>query len=99
MRLDLMVAQAVAWAHVIERALHDHGPWTFQTEHGITPAHRIINRKTAEIVFHGVALGCSDRQPVGLYCGDDMITVTTADLSQGEQFTWKMLVTSTASTS
>lgn len=99
MRLELMVAQAVAWARVIERALHDRGPWTFRTEHGISPAHRIINRKAGEIVFHGVALGFGDRQPVALYCGDDLITVTNADLTQGEHLTWKILVTSTASTS
>lgn len=99
MQFDTLVAQAVAWANVMQQALHARGPWTFRTEHGVTPAHRIVNHAAMEIVFHGVALGLGDEQPVALYCGDDLITVTTVDLTQGNQITWKLLANSRASTS
>lgn len=93
MRLDTMVAQAVAWARVIERALHDRGPWTFRTAHGTTVAHRIVNHKDAEVVFRGMALGDGD-ETIALYCGDELVTVTRADLTEGNEIRWRLLVSS-----
>lgn len=89
MRLELMVSQAVAWARVIERAVHDPGPWSFRTSSGTTPAHRIIDRERAEIVFTGVALPASDGA-VELYAGGDFVTVMPMDFSQGNKVSWRM---------
>lgn len=89
MKLELMVSRTVAWARTIERALHHRGPWYFRTTEGITPAHRIIDRERAEIVFTGIARPSADCV-VELLAGGDFVTMTTADFSKGEKITWRL---------
>ena len=88
MDLEMLVARSVAWAHMIERALHDQGPWTFRTAGGITPAHRIIERHRGEIVFTGITRPAVDGV-VELWAGERMVTVTSAE-TEGSRITWKM---------
>lgn len=90
MTLELMVARTVAWARVIERALHDKSDdWTFRTAGGITPASRLIDRDRAEIIFTGVVRPSPDGL-VELCSGDDTVTLTTADLSKGDRISWRL---------
>lgn len=95
MKLELMVGRTVAWARIVERALHDGGPWTFRTSAGTTPAHRVIDRERAEIVFTGVAQPTPDGV-VELYAADDFVTMTTADFGKGEKLTWRLSLRSPA---
>lgn len=89
MKLELMVGRTVAWARIVERALHDGGPWTFRTSAGTTPAHRVIDRERAEIVFTGIARPSQDGV-VELYAHEDFVTMTTADFGKGEKLTWRL---------
>jgi hypothetical protein len=89
MKLELMVSRTVAWARIVERALHDSGPWTFRTAAGITPADRLIDREKAEIIFTGIARPSADGV-VELYSAGDFVTMTTADFTKGDKLTWRL---------
>jgi hypothetical protein len=92
MKLELMVGRTVAWARVIERALHEDGAWTFRTSEGTTPAHRVIDRERAEIVFTGIVRPSADGV-VELHAAGDFVTMATADFSKGERLTWRLSLT------
>lgn len=89
--MDTMVAQMVAWAHLVETALHDDGPWSFQTLGGDTPAHRVIDHSRNEIVFAGITKGTGTGQ-VELWCRDRFVTSiwTHYPLSPGDSLTWTL---------
>lgn len=89
MKLELMVSRTVAWARAVERALHEPGPWTFRTSEGTTPAHRIIDRDRAEIVFTGVARP-SQSGIVELCADGEFVSLAMADFSKGDRITWRM---------
>ena len=89
MKLEMAVSRMASWAHAVERALHDSGPWTFRTSGGTTPAHRLIDREHAEIIFTGMVLPSQD-YVVELLAGGDFVTMTTADFTQGSRITWKL---------
>lgn len=89
MKIELMVSRTVAWARAVERALHEPGPWTFRTSGGTTPAHRIIDRDRAEIIFTGVARPSHDGI-VELHANGEFVSLATADFSKGDRVTWRM---------
>lgn len=89
MDLELIVNRSVAWAHAIEMALHDPGPWTFRTASGTTPAHRVIDGHHGEIVFTGVVSPCEDRM-VELWSSGRMVTVSPIDFDKGERVRWRL---------
>lgn len=90
MSLEMKVARAVAWAHVLERAFHDPGPWRFHTDGGVTPAHRITDGEDSEIIFMGIIPPSRDGL-VELWSGDEMITLFSIRPTQEEKrVTWRM---------
>ncbi len=89
MTLDVRVAQAIIWARTIETALHSSGPWLFRTSAGFTPAHRVLDQERSEIVFIGMAEPSSDGA-VELWTGDQMVTVTTVDLTSRSKIIWRL---------
>lgn len=95
MRMDWLVSQALAWAHVIECALHDSGPWSFRTSAGSTPAHRLFDRERCEIIFSGLVAPSADRV-IELWSGERFVTMTMADITQGDQLTWKIALAESA---
>lgn len=89
MKLDMMVAQAVVWARTVETMLHSSGPWLFRTSAGFTPAHRVLDQERSEIVFIGMAEPSPDGT-VELWTGDQMVTVTTVDLTARSRIVWRL---------
>lgn len=89
MKLELAVSRALMWARVIESALHDPGPWTFRTATGTTPAHRLVDREGAEIVFTGIALPSPDGL-VELCSGGAMVSLAETDFSKGDRVHWRL---------
>lgn len=89
MTLDRMVSQTVAWAHTVERALHEPGPFTFRSATGTTLAHRIVDQERAEIVFTGIAAPSPDGM-VELLAGHILLAVTMIDFSKGDRITWRL---------
>lgn len=96
--LELMANQAVTWAHTLERAVHDPGPWQFRTAAGSTPAHRIVDHERGEIVFVGHIRAYHQDSVVELWCGEELVSVMLADFTMGDRVTWKIRVTSAAQT-
>jgi len=89
MALDELVNMSIVWAHTIERALHDPGPWVFRTHEGNTPAHRIFDHNKGEIVFTGVARPSLDGM-VELWAGGHMVTMAPVDFNKGERIVWRL---------
>jgi hypothetical protein len=89
MKLELLVSRMVVWTRMIERVLHDPGPWSFRTAGGSTPAHRILDRDRGEIIFMGIARPSSDGI-VELWAGEEFVSMTAVDLTREEELTWKL---------
>ena len=96
MEMELRAARMATWARVVERALHDRGPWTLRTLSGVTPAHRLIDREAQEIVFVGVTPPCPDGV-VELWAGGDAVTLTRTDSGAERKITWRLSLKETAS--
>jgi hypothetical protein len=81
------VAQQVAQAWILERALHDDGPWTIRLPHSISFAERIIDEENGRVLFTTVLW--VDPEDAGeavleLLCGEETVSVRTADLPAGD---------------
>lgn len=91
MSMDAVASQMVAWSRLVETALHDSGPWTFRTLHGVTTAHRQIDPDLYEISFTGATWG-SGTGTVELWCQDRFVTLihTPQPLAPGDALTWTL---------
>jgi hypothetical protein len=92
MTLDLAVSRAVMAARLIERAVHDHGPWAMRVE-GITcPAVRwitgdrvIFRAHLPEVCF------LDDEHFVDLLCNGEPVSTRLVDFSSGDlSITWTL---------
>lgn len=90
MGMELTVNRLLAWAKLMEQALHGHGLWTFRTSGGVTPALRLIDRDKDEVVFYGDVIPSSDGM-IELWLDDELMTVDQADLiNGGTHITWRL---------
>jgi hypothetical protein len=66
MSLDLRVAQAVMAAKLMERALHDPGPWHIEWDGVTAPATKVVSEDV--VSFHATFGGPLHAGPATLYC-------------------------------
>lgn len=81
------VAQQVAQAWILERALHDGGVWTIRSPHSIAFAKRIVDEEHHRVLFSTILWTDSDsagEAVLELLCGEETVSVRTADLPAGD---------------
>jgi hypothetical protein len=76
---DLLVSQAVSHARLLERALHDPGPWWAVTYGGETecrvPVSRTVLAAERRVVLTAyLARGCERISAVEIYCAGELVT-------------------------
>lgn len=79
--LDTTVAQAVYTTKLLERALHDSGPWSLSWGPFVSPVTRLVSG--SEVIFRAeFAEHCWLEPPIPvavLYCGDEAVAAKTID--------------------
>ena len=84
---ETAVAQQVAQAWILEKALHDNGLWTIRTPHAISFAERIIDESHGRVLFTTILW--VDPEDAGevileLLCDEEIVSVRVADMPAGD---------------
>lgn len=97
---ETTVAQQVARAWLLARALHDEGDWSFRTPYSKDFATRYIDEEGHRVLFGAVL--CIDPEDAGetvleLLCDEEMISNRTVDLPAGQSIVeWEISLPQTA---
>jgi hypothetical protein len=88
MALDLAVSRAITMVHILERALHDQGPWLLQLDGTLVAAERSVERD--RVVFTGefpaMRAAQDGSSSLLLYCGEDLVLARQIGRSGEEPF-------------
>lgn len=77
MALDLAVSRAITMVHILERALHDPGPWSLRINGSFAPAERRVEQD--RVVF-SAEFPCVERvdgatMALSLFCDHDLVAI------------------------
>lgn len=86
MDLDIRVAQALMAARLMERALHDEGPWSVSWNGQNSPAERLVTRDG--IVFAATFVGPLTGGTAVLRCGADPVRVCPVECEPVPDGAW-----------
>ncbi len=79
--LDELAARAVTRAWLLERALHDAGPWTVCWGGHEVPARRVLNPADSQIAFYAVLPDPrAGGGPAALRSGGELVSMIDLDL-------------------
>lgn len=99
MDLDLLVAEAVFRVRLIERALHDAGPWSIRYGGQDAPAVRMIaaDRVIFRAHFPGVCWISDPDETATLLCGGESVSIRPIEPPQDGEFTmeWEIALPET----
>jgi hypothetical protein len=75
---DLQVAQAISRARLLERMLHDKGPWSaivfgHETEYRV-PADRTVLADEGRVILVAYVSKPAQLRAIEIYCGGDLVT-------------------------
>lgn len=73
--LDTLVAGAVADARLLERSLHDHGPWSVRWADTTVPAERQVGATSVAFSASFPADHQGDGEYAELWCRDELVQV------------------------
>ena len=97
---DTAVAQQVARAWALERALHAPGPWILRSEHFISFADRIIDESNQMVIFMApvyVDPDAAGEAVLELVCDGEEVSSRTVDLPAGDSvIEWELSLAQTA---
>lgn len=83
---ELAVAQQVARVRLLERALHDDGPWVFRTPHHCDFAAQYIDEENHKVLFADTLWTAPENAGetvLELLCGGQVVSCRTIDLPPG----------------
>lgn len=82
MALDLAVSRAITMVHILERALHDPGPWSLRINGSLAPAERRIeqDRVVFSAEFPAVEHVDGATMALALYCGNHLCALRPVQL-------------------
>jgi hypothetical protein len=82
MALDLAVSRAITMVHILERALHDPGPWSLRINGSFAPAERRVERDRVVFSAEFPALERADGaiMALALYCGPHLVALRKVQL-------------------
>lgn len=72
MALELAAARAVAQARLLERAVHDRGPWEIEVDGTRVPAVRV--KTPSRVLFLAYFADTPTDDVAWLYCGGEMLS-------------------------
>jgi hypothetical protein len=84
---ELAVAQSVARAWLLERALHDEGDWVFRTSTDWCFADRIVDEEDHRVLFVGILNATpwdGEDVPVELLCDDEVVSMRVVKMPPGQ---------------